>query len=173
MGHVRPSLDVDFAIQPVRGDSKRWTHIEEAIQRTRQLTGISAQYAQDIDRWGAISLMDYQRHTRPYRKFGKIEVRLLDPLYWSIGKITRYLEPDIQDLIAVFKNQNTPIDLVAKIWGKALKSSPPSDACFRFRQHVENFLKIYGTRIWGKRFDFDAAMEKFRKAAGIVRKPTA
>ncbi len=54
-GHLRPSLDIDFAIQPRRRTRQHWERIEQAIQRTVQLTGIRANYAEDIDRWSPIS----------------------------------------------------------------------------------------------------------------------
>src|SRR3990167_1428697 len=97
-GHVRPSLDIDFAIQPSAGERK-WEHVEFAVEKTKALTGISANYAIDIDRWGAISLLDYRQHTHRYKVFGRLAVHLLDPAYWSIGKLTRYLQPDIDDMV--------------------------------------------------------------------------
>jgi len=92
-GHVRPSVDVDFAVQLRTRGKKTWEKVEAAIERTVRLTGIQANYAEDIDRWGLITLLDYKRRARPYRRFGLLQVRLLDPAYWSVGKMTRYLAP--------------------------------------------------------------------------------
>ncbi len=151
-GSVRPSVDIDFCIRPRRKGPKSWAKIEEAIHRATGLTGIHTNYAQDIDRWGAITLLDYSKQTLPYRRFGKLEVRLLEPAYWSIGKISRYLDPDVQDLVAVFRRQGVSPGRLIKIWARALKASPPSSACLQFRKQAENFLQVYSRRIWGRGF---------------------
>ena len=53
-GHVRPSVDIDFAVQLRRRGRSDWETLEAAIGRTVRLTGIQANYAEDIDRWGLI-----------------------------------------------------------------------------------------------------------------------
>ncbi len=169
LGHVRPSQDIDFSIRLVRGHGHDWPTVEAAVARTVKLTSIQANYAEDIDRWGMISLLDYTRHTRPYKRFGKLTVRVLDPAYWAIGKLTRYLRPDIRDLVAVLKAQRVPHEQAVRIWGRALRASPRSAVCELFRRHVEAFLRQNGRKIWGKGFDADAAVNAFHRAAGIVR----
>ena len=67
---------------------------------------------------------------------------LLEPAYWSIGKIARYLDPDVDDLVRVFKKQRVPALKLAKLWGKALAKSPRSSASFSFKKHVEHFLEL-------------------------------
>jgi hypothetical protein len=114
-----------------------------------------------------ISLLDYQRTAIPYKKFGTVDVRTLDPVYWSIGKFTRYLKPDIQDLIIVLKKKKVPPAKLAKTLGKALRQSPPSTQGFQFRRHVEQFLKEYGRKIWGPKFDPAVFIRNFHKQAGI------
>ena len=167
-GHVRPSRDVDFAVCPRRTGPDVWRRIEAAVKGAIQATGISANYAQDIDRWGAISLTDYRQQSRPYRQFGKVQVRLMDPAYWSIGKISRYIVPDIRDLVAVLKMEKIPPARLLKVWGGALRASPPSDACLQFRKNVEEFLQGYGRTIWGKRFDPEGSIHRFHREAGIT-----
>ena len=167
LGHVRPSMDIDFCIEPRRRGSTAWMKIEEGVDRTVKLTGIPANYAQDIDRWGQISLLDYRRHTLRYRSFGKVEVRLLDPRYWSIGKLSRYLDPDVQDLVAVLSDRGVSMERLVKVWGEALKRSPPSLARFQFREHAEHFLRTYGRRIWGRGFDPSKAVLRFYRHARI------
>ena len=160
-GCVRPSLDIDFAIQLVRRGRKDWSQVDAAVDRAVTLTGISANYAEDIDRWGLISLLDYRRRTTLYRKFSSLEVRLLDPAYWSIGKITRYLDPDVQDLVAVLTRRRVPVARLIRVWARALRASPPSTAQSHFRRQAEHFLRTYGRTIWGKRFDSDQAIRQF------------
>jgi len=167
-GHVRPSVDIDFAVQLKRRGRSVWGKLEDAIDRTVRLTGIQANYAEDIDRWGLITLLDYRRHTRPYRRFGPLEVRLLDPAYWSIGKMTRYLDPDVRDMIQVFKRQNVAADHLARLWGRALKRSPRSTALSQFRRQVEHFLRSHGRAVWGREFAPERALRRFYKEAGIT-----
>jgi len=162
-GAVRPSLDIDFGVTMVGADRGDWEAFAGAVARTVQLTGIRADYAEDLDRWGAIALLDYQRHTLLYRAFGQLDVRLLDPVYWSIGKISRYLDPDVRDLVAVCKRRRLPADRLITLWARALRSSPPSTACTLFRTQVEHFLRTYGRVIWGKRFDTEDAIRQFHQ----------
>jgi len=166
-GNVRSSADVDFAIEPIRERKGSWDKIDDALKRASQATGITVQYARDIDRWGMISLLDYRKKAVLYRKFGSIEVRALHPVYWAIGKFTRYLESDIQDLATVFKKKKIPASKLAETLGRALKQSPPSSQGFQFRQHVEQFLGEYGRKIWGPKFDRAGSIRAFHKQAGI------
>lgn len=165
MGNVRPSLDIDFGIVPE--NRRTWERLAEAIEKARALCGISVNFDEDIDRWGMITLMDYPKHSTTYRKFGNLTVRLLDPATWSIGKMTRFLDPDARDMAAVFKRQRVPAARLAQIWGKALRASPKSEAQANFRRQVEHFLENYGPGIWGKRFDAGKAIGLFHRAAGI------
>lgn len=166
-GSVRPSLDIDFEITLRHHRATQWEAVERAVARTIRLTGIPANYAEDIDRWGQISLLDYRRHTRPYRRLGKLEVRLLDPAYWSIGKISRYLDPDVQDVIGALRRQRVPAARVIRVWAGALRASPRSAALAQFRRQAEHFLRSYGRTIWGKPFDADDAVRRFHRAAGL------
>lgn len=166
-GNVRSSADVDFAIEPVRERKESWNKIDDALKRASRATGITVQYARDIDRWGMISLLDYRKKSVLYRKFGSIEVRTLHPLYWAIGKFTRYLESDVQDLATVFKKKKVSASKLAATLGRALKQSPPSSQGFQFRQHVEQFFEEYGKKIWGAKFDPATAIQVFHKEAGI------
>lgn len=166
-GHVRPSRDIDFNVQLLRRTPQGWEAFRVAADRTVQRTGIQVNYAEDIDRWSSISLLDYRRHTAVYRRFGKLDVRLLDPVYWSIGKLGRYFDLDVHDVVAVFKRKRVPAQRLLSVWAKSLRASPHSTSVFQFRVQVEHFLRTHGRQIWGKRFDPDAAVLQFRHAAGI------
>ncbi len=167
LGHIRASRDIDFAVQPVRRDARAWERLADAIDRTMQQVGIEVNYAEDIDRWSSITLLDYRRHTTTYRRFGKLQVRVLDPVYWSIGKLGRYLEIDVNDVVAVLARHRVPVNRALEIWGAALRASPRSAAVFQFRRQVEHFLRTYGRTIWGKQFDADDAVRHFHRTAGI------
>lgn len=168
MGAGRPSLDVDFAmVLPWGWTTVAWSRVEQAVQQATRQTGIAAQFAEDISRWSMISFLDYRRHTRLYRRFGRLEVRILGPAYWAIGKLTRYLDLDVQDLIRVLRRARLAPEPLARLWGRALKASPRSDACWSFRRHVETFFHRHGPAVWGRAFDPSRALAAFHRAAGI------
>ena len=166
-GRVRPSVDVDFALELRRKNPEQWKKVEDAIERAVQLTGIQANYAEDIDRWGLITLLDYKKHARLYKHFGPLRLDLLEPAYWSIGKMTRYLEPDVRDMIVVFKRQRIAWEKLASLWGRALRASPRSAALGQFRRQVEDFFRRHGRAIWGRTFPLPQALRRFHSAAGI------
>ncbi len=95
-GRVRATMDIDFS-----AEAADWEGFSKAVEEASVRTGIAAQYAEDIDRWSAITFMDYKKHTFIYGRFGRTEVRLMEPSYWAIGKLSRYLDPDIGDLVRV------------------------------------------------------------------------
>jgi hypothetical protein len=172
LGHVRASVDVDFAIRSARKDPEAWDRVRAAVARVTEKTGVSANFAQDIDRWSQITYLDYDRHVIPYKRFGALKAEVLEPGHWSIGKMARFLAPDVRDMVQVFRKRRVPARLLVRLWGKALKNSPPSDAQFLFRKNVESFLSAHGRKIWGKDFDAPAATALFHGAAGLkIRKP--
>ena len=170
MGGVRPSMDVDFWVELKGAGAKRWERLAAAIEKNKALTGLGSNYDEDIDRWGMITLMDYRKHAKLFKQYGKLKVKILEPAYWSIGKMTRYLQPDIADMEMVFRKRKVPAALLTSIWGKALKSSPRSASLLSFRKQVEDFLVHYGPRIWGKTFDTSAAIKNFYQTAGLKLK---
>lgn len=166
-GSVRPSQDVDFEIQLVRPDASVEKAFQASVQKTVERTGLQANYGEEIGRWGMISLPGYREHTSLYRRFGKLEVRLLEPAYWAIGKLNRYTHTDVQDVEWVFREKEPSLDEVVRVWGLALRDSPLSEAKLLFRKHVEHFLRSHGREIWGAKFDADAAVRAFRRHAGV------
>ncbi|MBI4227333.1 MAG: hypothetical protein HY600_03545 [Candidatus Omnitrophica bacterium] len=168
MGAGRPSNDVDFAVVLARPrGSSAWAAFEQAVQEATRQTTIAAQFAEDISRWSMISFLDYRRHTRPYRRFRSVEVRVLEPAYWAIGKLARAWRPDLDDLVRVLRRARLAPSPLARLWGRALKASPRSDACWQFRRHVEDFFHEHGRGIWGRAFDPTRAIAAFHRAAGI------
>lgn len=169
MGSSRPSMDIDFGVEIKKKSRESWEDFSRAVEKNRSLTGVSADYSEDIDRWGSITLLDYKKHAKPYKKIGSLSLRVLEPAYWSIGKMTRYIEPDIEDMRAVFKKQKARAPALARLWGKALRASPLSETLSLFRKQVEHFLEKSGPKIWGKGFDPSKAIAEFHKSAGIRR----
>jgi len=170
-GRVRPSLDVDLGLEMKRGAKRDWESIERAVERTTRLTGIPVNIAEDIDRWGMITLLDYRRSSRRYRQFGLLEVRLLHPANWSIGKLTRNLDADIRDVAEVFRRQSATVTKVASTWGRALRASPASSTQFQFRRNVEHFFRRQGPAIWGASFDPEATIASFHRASRMLADP--
>ncbi len=170
MGGVRPSMDVDFGVQLKSGKAQQWDRLAEAIEKNKRLTGLGSNYDEDIDRWGMITLMDYQKHAKLFKQYGQLKVKVLEPAYWSIGKMTRYLQPDIADMEMVFRKKKVPAALLAEVWGRALKSSPRSASLLLFRRQVEDFFIHSGPKIWGKTFDPVKAIQTFHQSSGLKLK---
>ena len=170
MGGNRPSIDIDFGIEC---DKKYLPGIEAGIKKASGIAGIAVNFSEDIDGWSEITFLDYKRHTRPYKTFGPIEVSILSPAYWSIGKFTRYLDPDVDDLVKVLRSNLVAPAELAKVLGRALAKSPRSTASFTFRRHVEHFFKTYGPSIWAGHYDQDKCLEAFYRACDIKVKPQA
>lgn len=167
-GRARPSVDIDLGLELRTKGPGWWQRAEDAVKRATLLTGIPASAAEDIDRWGMITLLDYRRTSRLYRRFGQLDVRLLDPVQWAIGKITRYLDSDIHDVVGVFRARKVVAAKAAATWGRALRASPPSTSQFQFRQNAERFFAHEGPSIWGARFDASDAVRRFHRSAGMA-----
>ena len=157
-GTVRNTLDIDFEYQSELALDK----VQHAINQAEQQTGIAAEFADDIDHWGMISLADYRQKLVPYKKIGHVDIYTLSVGHWSIGKLARYFEPDVQDLIQVFKKQNPTLDRLIEIWLNALSLSPKSPAQFEFKRHVVHFIQEHGKGIWGKTFDSETFLKGFK-----------
>ena len=172
-GMERATLDIDFEIRLKQAAGKsgaggRWESVQKAIEDAARATGITPQYDEDIDRWSSIALP--ARRSRLYRRFGKIEVRMLEPGLWAIGKLARYLSTDIQDLRSVLKSANIAAASAVRLWGTALGISPASSGQTTFRKQVETFLDQYAREIWGRNADPAELKNLFLKSAQKARR---
>ncbi|HTB23144.1 MAG TPA: DUF6036 family nucleotidyltransferase [bacterium] len=161
MAAERATDDIDFAI--LRYARKSLPEIEALLQRLAEKRGILIQYSSDIGRWSSVSFLDWKKHSRPYTRQGFLEVRVLDPYYWSIGKITRGTDRDLKDLEAVIRRQTLDWKKLAALWAKALRKSPPSTALFNVRKQMEGFLVDAQGGIFNGDYDSDEAVAYFRK----------
>lgn len=143
-GGTRVTLDIDFEVHPQDRD---WGQVQKVMEEVSQETGITPQFSSDIDRWSSIALPE--RKSRLFKKIGKVEVRILDPAVWAIGKLTRYLPSDVEDLVTVLKSAHANPEHSVRLWGKALGVSPPASAQHSFRRHVTYFLDLYAKEIFG------------------------
>lgn len=167
LGSVRPSVDIDFAVEMKRPGESAWKEFNAAVRKAISKTGIQANYAEDIDRWGMITLLNYRNNTKFLKKYGNLTLSVLNPAIWSIGKVTRFIDPDIKDMIQVFRKTKISPTRLAETWGKALRKSPRSVTLIRFRRQVESFFKSYGIKIWGRNFNATKTIRQFHKSAGI------
>lgn len=167
MGNIRPSMDIDFEIR-----LKQAKELEERLgiimEDLKQKTGLDVNYSEDISHWSMISFLDYREGALPYKKFGLLDVKIIAPAYWTIGKMSRFYELDILDMIKVIQSKKIKAETLVELWAKALRSSPLSLATRRFRDHVLYFLKTYGKKVWGAEFQTDSAIEAFKKAAYLI-----
>lgn len=148
MGGSRPTQDIDCAVEPVT------EQVQSVFMEVSREQGIPIQYSDDIERWGMINIPDLTQGARLYKRFSPISVYVLAPEKWAIGKLTRYLESDVQDLVAVFCKTKPPLGPTLAYWQRALKESPQSSEQILFKNQVNQFLKTYGQKIWGKSSSF-------------------
>jgi len=121
MGYVRPSLDIDFEIRLVRTSRKGKIKLEAAIKKVSGLVGIVTNYSEHIGGWSMVNYLDYRKHTLVYRKIGRIDVRVMAPEYWTIGKMARFLELDIQDMVKIIRGKKLQPQILTSIWAKAVR----------------------------------------------------
>ena len=163
MGHIRPSLDIDFEI---RLKSRRRIGAEELDRAAREAAracGVAVNYSTDISRWSMVDYLDYRKTAVPYRKFGKCEVRLIAPAYWTIGKMTRFLEPDVQDMIKIIRTKRIPAEQLLRLWNRALRSSDLSAEARLFRDHVRSFIRTHARSAWGRTTRPDELLTQFNR----------
>jgi len=150
MGHIRPSLDIDFEIRLKNPSKRNKLRLAKILREVSGRLGTAINFSEDIGHWSMISFLDYRRTALPYRRFGKLTVKLMAPAYWTIGKMARFYELDIQDMIKVIRKQRLKPDQLLRIWKRALAASPLSRELGQFKEHVNYFLKTYGRKLWGK-----------------------
>lgn len=156
-GGVRPTLDVDF--QFCFGKELSFDDFSEAVSKVVKKTGIEAQFSDVVDRWSSLSFLDFDQHLIHYKTFGRIEVYLTHPLYWSLGKIGRYLTSDCHDMIEVFKRHPVDPKELARLWRKALTASPRSEQIPMIKKYMIDFFKHYGKKIWTNQFNLAEVLE--------------
>lgn len=163
IGGERPTLDIDFEVSVTSKTPKKLKNFAEKVREIAAKLEIEVQFSEDVDSWSQISFLDYNKHGRPYKKYGKIAVNILEPSYWSIGKVTRYWQRDIKDMELVFsKEKPDPVQL-AKLWLRALRKSPASTALFGVKKQMSHFFKTSGPKIWKKALLLDKILALFEE----------
>lgn len=168
LGNIRPSVDIDFQMKLRGAPSQNVSFFpDDAVKRASERTGIAVNFSDSIDRWSMIGLLDYEKHALPYKTIGHLTIKVLSPDYWTIGKMGRFYEIDIQDMIAIIKKHQLSTARLTGLWARILRASGPSLSRKEFYEHVIYFFKEHGHRIWGKGFDAEEAVKAFEKAVHI------
>jgi hypothetical protein len=164
-GVSRATQDLDFQITLTQTSATRRETLQKAISEVETKTGIMAQYDTAIETWSAIAWPSPRPKFSNYRRFGSIQVRILDPLWWSVGKIARYLSYDVSDVITVFKRMKVPPEEAMRAWGKALGRSPLSNMQSIFKRQAFDFVARHGRTVWGPRIHAESLQELFLTTA--------
>jgi len=168
-GNVRQSADIDFEIR-LKGKRRGRDQDEilgDLIREISSSLGMAANYSDDISHWSMIDYLNYRQTAVPYKKIGQLDIRLMAPEYWTVGKMARFLEIDVKDITKVVKKKRLPAGRLVSLWARALRSSPLSLAKGQFRRNVETFLNLHGKKLWGKAFDRQKTVADFRRSAGL------
>ena len=164
LGHSRNSLDIDFEIRPKKEkDAAYLEYLDGVIREIASRLKIDTNHGEDISRWSMIDYLDYREKTIPYKKIGHLDVRVMAPEYWTIGKMTRFFEIDIQDMVHVIKKRKLNQEEMVRLWARALKASPMSLAKRDFVIHAKLFIKVHGKKVWGGGFKPEPLLEMFER----------
>ena len=168
MGHVRPSLGIDFEIR-IRGSRNAAVQerLEAAAAKASEVAGVAVNYSENVGGWSRIHYLDYRKTARPWKQIGKLKVKIMAPEYWTIGKMARFLEIDIQDMIKIIRAKKLKPAALIRLWAKALRSSDLSLELGQFRDHVLYFIRRYGKKLWGAETDLGGLLREFKKQAGL------
>lgn len=170
-GVGRPTQDIDFEVHVKVVPRKRpqaWQELQKHLQEVGRITQITPEFSEDIDRWSSIALPE--RKSQPWIRIGKVDVRVLTPALWAVGKLGRYLSSDEGDLAAAFERIKSDPSKLAHLWGRALGLSPASSAQDLFRRHVKQFFEKYAVKLWGQGIDPGKLMDVFLDSARRARK---
>ena len=163
MGHIRPSVDIDFEIRARYSKYANRLALEAKIQKVAKNLGIAVNFSEDISHWSMVSYLDYRKTARFYHQFGKLKVKLIAPEYWTIGKMARFYELDIQDMIRIIRKKRLHAQKLVLLWREAMKTSDLSLELGQFKDHVIYFLRTYSRKLWGKNLDVDKTIRLFLK----------
>ena len=161
MGHIRPSVDIDFEIRLPSSSKIDSKTIAATILKTAHKAGVAVNFSENVDHWSMISYLDYRKTAVPYQTFGKLKVKLIAPAYWTIGKMARYYALDAKDMAAIIRKKKLKPQALVRLWNHALENSDLSLEMGQFKKHAQHFLKTYGKKLWGKTFKAAPYEQKF------------
>lgn len=141
-GIPRMTDDIDFEIP--EGLS------EEKIMAVSKEMRIPVQFGTDIERWGMTSLSGYREQAKLYKSFGKLVVKIVDPLNLIAPKLSRFLDRDIEDVNVLIKNFKISRHQLLEHLKQVYDRSPVSIEKGLFRNQVAQFLKDYQQELWSR-----------------------
>ncbi len=165
LGVVRPSLDIDFEIR-LKQRKRQASQLEarEIIQRIAEKVGVAVNYSENIGHWSMIHLLDYRKTALPCFRVGQLNIQVMAPPYWTIGKMARFLEVDIRDMVRMIRKKKLKPKELISLWGKALRSSPLSLELGSFSRNVTYFMGHYGKQVWGRKFNAEKGIALFNRS---------
>ena len=163
MGHIRPSFDIDFEIRLAKKTPAAKTKLQTAIDKAAKTAGVAVNYSENIAGWSRINYLQYRKTALPYKTIGKLRIQLIAPEYWTIGKMARFYELDIQDMVKIIKKKKLKPERLIQVWVKAVRASDLSLELGQFRDHVIYFLKHNARKIWGPKTNPNELIAAFEK----------
>ena len=159
-GYVRATQDVDFEVSGLAATEAE--AFDTVARAAGEAAGLAVQYSTNIDRWSSIVLLDYREHTKRWKRIGTLDVHVLDVRHWSIGKLNRYIDRDIQDLIEAFRRLKPDPVTLAQFWRKAIANSPASTQQWQTKQQALSFFRQHGQQVWGERLPLKQIEQVFQ-----------
>lgn len=123
---------------------------EEKIMAVSKEMGIPVQFGTDIERWGMTALAGYREQSKPYKSFGGLTVKIVDPLNLIAPKLSRFLDRDIEDVKVLIENFKISRHQLLEHLKQVYARSPISTEKGLFRNQVAQFLKDYQQELWNR-----------------------
>lgn len=123
---------------------------EEDILSVAKEIGIIVEFAVDIERWGMTALFHYREGAALYQKFGRLTVKIVDPLNIIAPKLARFIERDIEDAVILIQKFKIPRQGLLNHLEEVYQRSPASLEKGQLRGNIGRFLKKYQEELWGK-----------------------
>ena len=124
--------DIDFELI---AEDEVWKDLEAIIEGLE----VRADYGESFDRWSVVPMPEgYRERAKCVMKFGKVEVCVLDPVDYVIGKLRRGTVEDEEDARLVIKRFGIKKEEIAR---RLELIKPVKDIeYFLFRKRMESFL---------------------------------
>lgn len=169
-GSKRPTYDVDFEVAfGGRQATEDAEVFASALRKAEDASGVQGQFTEDIGAWSSITLPPWRNSVVPWKQFGQIDVKLLDPGLYVVSKLRRGDADDFADLVLVARKNGVGWRRIALLCGKAVKLSPASTAIRGFIRRVEYLFNSRGREVWGAGFQAAPAIAMFRLTGGKKR----
>ena len=169
-GSRRPTYDVDFEVKFGGHRSPEDAEVfASALHKAEDASGVQGQFTEDIGAGSPIALPPWRSSSRPWKRYGPISVKLLDPAFYVVSKLRRGDVDDFADLVLVARNSGVRWRRVALLCGRAVRLSPSSTALRGFIRRVEYFFTVRAREVWGPGFRPAPAIALFRLSSAKSR----